>query len=294
MSPVPVLVPRLRNLTLKTKLLLMMVSLLALSVSSLFLLHLYSERKLLSQLREYTEDLSTAIEVFQEQPTGEGDPQVVLQAYAQKLRQLGVKDVSIANTSDEVQASTNPKNVGKRLERGAKKKGPKEYVIRGVLGDESGPPGSQKTSTLSLPIVVGDTRYAMGWLAASFYDHPGRRLTLVGITGTNGKTTTTSLVASILRSNGCHTGMIGTLTYPSYEHNDASGRILALVTSSTARCRGIGRALIATAEKDFAQRGIRRVSLDTRLTREDAHKFYELLGYERNGWRFVKQLPASN
>jgi ribosomal protein S18 acetylase RimI-like enzyme len=89
-------------------------------------------------------------------------------------------------------------------------------------------------------------------------------------------------------------GMIGTLTYPSYEHNDASGRILALVTSSTARRRGIGRALIATVEKDFAQRGIRRVSLDTRLTREDAHKFYQLLGYERNGWRFVKQLPVSN
>ncbi len=73
-----------------------------------------------------------------------------------------------------------------------------------------------------------------------------------------------------------------------------SGRILALVTSSTARRRGIGRALIATAEKDFAQRGIRRVALDTRLTREDAHKFYESLGYERNGWRFVKQLPVSD
>src|SRR6266513_2168494 len=94
--------------------------------------------------------------------------------------------------------------------------------------------------------------------------------------------------------DGCICGMIGTLTYPSYEHNDPSGRILALVTSSTARRRGIGRALIATAEKDFAQRGIGRVSLDTRLTREDAHKFYELLGYERNGWRFVRQLPVSN
>jgi ribosomal protein S18 acetylase RimI-like enzyme len=94
--------------------------------------------------------------------------------------------------------------------------------------------------------------------------------------------------------DGSVCGMIGTLTYPSYEHNDASGRILALVTSSTARRRGIGRALIATVEKDFAQRGIRRVSLDTRLTREDAHKFYQLLGYERNGWRFVKQLPVSN
>jgi ribosomal protein S18 acetylase RimI-like enzyme len=94
--------------------------------------------------------------------------------------------------------------------------------------------------------------------------------------------------------DGSVCGTIGTLTYQSYEHNDASGRILALVISSTARRRGIGHALIATAEKDFAQRGIGRVSLDTRFTREDAHKFYELLGYERNGWRFVKQLPVSN
>jgi ribosomal protein S18 acetylase RimI-like enzyme len=94
--------------------------------------------------------------------------------------------------------------------------------------------------------------------------------------------------------DGCVCGMIGTLTCPSYEHNDLSGRILALVTSRATRRRGIGRALMATAEKDFAQRRIRCVALDTRLTRRDAHKFYEWLGYERNGWRFVKQLPMSN
>jgi ribosomal protein S18 acetylase RimI-like enzyme len=97
---------------------------------------------------------------------------------------------------------------------------------------------------------------------------------------------------AIMHGSVC--GMVGMLTYSSYEHSDPSGRILALVTSSTARRRGIGRALIATAEKDFAQRGISRVALDTRLTREDAHKFYESLGYERNGWRFVKQLPVIN
>ena len=87
-------------------------------------------------------------------------------------------------------------------------------------------------------------------------------------------------------------GMIGTLTYPSIEHNDPSGRIVALVILRTMRRRGIGSALIATAEKDFAQRGIRRVALNTRLAREDAPKFYESLGYERNGWRYVKQLSV--
>ena len=87
-------------------------------------------------------------------------------------------------------------------------------------------------------------------------------------------------------------GMIGTLTCPSYEHNDLGGRILALATLSTMRRRGVGRALIAAAEKDFARRGISRIALNTRLAREDAHKFYESLGYERNGWRFVKQLSV--
>jgi len=111
-----------------------------------------------------------------------------------------------------------------------------------------------------------------------------------------------SRLKSILCNPACRTfvaitdglvcGMIGTFTYASYEHNDASGRILAMVTSSATRRRGIGRALIAATEKDFAQRGIRRIALDTRLGRKDAHRFYESLGYERNGWRFVKQLPG--
>jgi ribosomal protein S18 acetylase RimI-like enzyme len=86
--------------------------------------------------------------------------------------------------------------------------------------------------------------------------------------------------------------MIGTLSYPSYEHNNRSGRILALVTLPGARRRGIGSALIASAERDFAQRAVTDVSLDTRFKRIDAHQFYESLGYERNGWRFAKQLPV--
>ena len=92
--------------------------------------------------------------------------------------------------------------------------------------------------------------------------------------------------------DGSVCGMIGAVPYPSYEHNDASGRILALVTSNTARRHGIGRALIAAAKRDFAQRGIGCIALNTSFAREDAHKFYESLGFERNGWRFVKQLQV--
>jgi hypothetical protein len=144
------------GLDLRTKLIVMMLSLLLLSVSALFMLHLYSEQQLLAGIREYTEGLSTAIEIAQEQPGAEGEPQVLLQAYIEKLRKLGVKDVTLADASEEVQASTNPQAVGKRLAR--KKRGPKEYVVRGILGDDSGTPGSQKNSVLTVPIVVRDQR----------------------------------------------------------------------------------------------------------------------------------------
>ena len=83
------------------------------------------------------------------------DDQLVLKAYMEKLGQLGVRDVSITDSS-EVQASTDPEKVGKELLRRSKSRGPKVWVIRGVLGEESS--HTQRTSTLTLPIVVGDRR----------------------------------------------------------------------------------------------------------------------------------------
>ncbi len=80
-------------------------------------------------------------------------------------------------------------------------------------------------------VVVPDTRFAMGRLAASFFDHPGRALTLVGITGTNGKTTTTSLIASVLDAAGRSTGTIGTLTgaHTTPESPDLQSRLARFV-----------------------------------------------------------------
>ena len=61
-------------------------------------------------------------------------------------------------------------------------------------------------------VVVADTRVAMGPISSAFFGHPSQSLILIGITGTNGKTTTTSLLAAVLQSAGMHTGVIGTLT----------------------------------------------------------------------------------
>ena len=61
-------------------------------------------------------------------------------------------------------------------------------------------------------VVVRDVRRAMGWFAAGVHGHPATKLRTVGITGTNGKTTTSHLVAAILRSAGVETRVQGTLS----------------------------------------------------------------------------------
>ena len=60
-------------------------------------------------------------------------------------------------------------------------------------------------------ILTKDTRFALALLSAAYFDHPARRLKVVGITGTKGKTTTTYMVKSILEGAGHKVGLIGTI-----------------------------------------------------------------------------------
>ncbi|HEX2294219.1 MAG TPA: UDP-N-acetylmuramoyl-L-alanyl-D-glutamate--2,6-diaminopimelate ligase [Actinomycetota bacterium] len=60
-------------------------------------------------------------------------------------------------------------------------------------------------------VVVRDARRALGRLAAAFYGDPAADLLLLGVTGTNGKTTTTFLIDAILRADGRTTGLVGTI-----------------------------------------------------------------------------------
>lgn len=63
-----------------------------------------------------------------------------------------------------------------------------------------------------LPYVqVENARYALAYLSAAFYDFPARSMTIVGVTGTDGKTTTSSIIYSILRSAGLRAGIISTV-----------------------------------------------------------------------------------
>jgi UDP-N-acetylmuramoyl-L-alanyl-D-glutamate--2,6-diaminopimelate ligase len=62
-------------------------------------------------------------------------------------------------------------------------------------------------------VLVPSARLALARLADAFHGHPSAALTLVGITGTNGKTTTSYLVEALLRARGLTTGIIGTIQY---------------------------------------------------------------------------------
>ncbi len=60
-------------------------------------------------------------------------------------------------------------------------------------------------------ILVEDTRYAMAFISAAYFDHPAEKLKTIGITGTKGKTTTTYMVKAILEKTGLKVGLIGTI-----------------------------------------------------------------------------------
>ncbi len=71
----------------------------------------------------------------------------------------------------------------------------------------------ERPSPFELPqIVVESSRAAMAPIAAAFHDNPSQKLTVVGVTGTNGKTTTVSMIAAIAEAAGLSASVIGTLT----------------------------------------------------------------------------------
>ncbi len=72
------------------------------------------------------------------------------------------------------------------------------------------PEGWMQTGAL---VSVPDTMAAMAPMALEFFDYPSSKLTLAGVTGTNGKTTTAQMLDAIFRTAGYESGLIGTIEY---------------------------------------------------------------------------------
>ncbi len=88
-----------------------------------------------------------------------------------------------------------------------------EYIPQALDNGAAAVAGpSPQPQTLPCPYIeVEDPPAAFSRMAANFYQHPSRRMSVIGITGTNGKTTTAEVLAAILRAHGLPTAIIGTL-----------------------------------------------------------------------------------
>jgi UDP-N-acetylmuramoyl-L-alanyl-D-glutamate--2,6-diaminopimelate ligase len=85
-----------------------------------------------------------------------------------------------------------------------------QAIDRGAVAIVAEKPGLTQRATL---IRVAHSREALARLAATFYRHPSKRLRMIGVTGTNGKTTVTFLIKHLLERAGQRTGLVGTVLY---------------------------------------------------------------------------------
>ncbi len=178
------------------------------------------------------------------------------------------------------------------------------YIPQAIAAGAAAVIGEQEFQGLGSYIRVRDSREALAWLCAAWHGYPARRLVVIGVTGTDGKTTTTNLVHSILQAAGYPTGMISTVnavignrTYDTGLHTttpDAPDvqRYLAEMVQA-----GITHVVLETTSHGLAQHRVTACEYDvavlTNITREhlDYHKTFE--GYRAAKARLFEALSTA-
>jgi GNAT superfamily N-acetyltransferase len=94
----------------------------------------------------------------------------------------------------------------------------------------------------------------------------------------------------VAERDGRVVGFAGVMHGLSYAYDSPYARLLALVVEPGERGRGTGAMLVREAERWAREQGSDSLHLTTNLRREGAHRFYEGLGYERTGARYLKKL----
>ena len=135
-------------------------------------------------------------------------------------------------------------------------------------------------------LVVPDTRTAMELITPYFYDYPGKRLRMVGVTGTNGKTTTTNIIRLILRKAGHKVGLIGTINImiedeETVSHNTTPDVVDLQKTLYAMVCAGCDYCVMEVSSHALALKRVAGIEYDcavlTNITQDhlDFHKTME-------------------
>ena len=158
------------------------------------------------------------------------------------------------------------------------------------------------SAPVSVPwIVVKDARLALAWLAAEFFGHPSRDMRVVGITGTNGKTTTAYLLSSIFEAAGVRCGLMGTVVYRAGEQELPATRTTPEAPELQALMRqmvdaGCGASVMEVSSHALALRradGIRfAAGVFTNLTRDHLDFHVNMEDYFAAKRRLFEMLPA--
>ena len=94
----------------------------------------------------------------------------------------------------------------------------------------------------------------------------------------------------VAEQDGVVVGLLAFRAFLYFHEPGKQGRIIALVVSESVRSSGIGRALVAEAEKFAVECGCKRMEVTTGTQREKAHRFYESMGYQETSKRYLKVL----
>ena len=135
-------------------------------------------------------------------------------------------------------------------------------------------------------LVVEDTRAAMEIITPYLYDYPGKRLRMIGVTGTNGKTTTTNIIRMILRKAGYKVGLIGTINImiedeEAVSHNTTPDVVDLQKTLYAMVCAGCDYCVMEVSSHALALKRVAGIEYDcavlTNITQDhlDFHKTME-------------------
>ncbi|MCL5960152.1 MAG: UDP-N-acetylmuramoyl-L-alanyl-D-glutamate--2,6-diaminopimelate ligase, partial [Chloroflexi bacterium] len=154
-------------------------------------------------------------------------------------------------------------------------------VVAGAVAVVSERPITGVAETVT-SIVVPDSREALADLAAAFYGYPARRLRVIGVTGTDGKTTTSFLIGRVLRRARFSTGLIGTVDFrvadrqwsnDSRQTTPESPEIQALLADMVRA--GVDYAVLESTSHGLAQHRVANCDYDVAVMTNVTHEHLE-------------------